>query len=240
METTNTTGPEPIWTVNGLLVEGINLVGGGRRAGRRCLAKTLARDIASGRPALGALPVERGAVAYVNPDGEMRTAVEYVRARAGKSACDIYGWHLPMRNSPAGLEPLVDWVRRTASPRLVIFDGWDALRWTSRRDARAALGELAVMCRTQKAAVLAFGEPHDVYGLDWAPSTPNAYLRIYWDPESRDARLEFTCNETDSRVYDLRMESDEHEWRILPPGGGTIPAAKHKLGREAESGVARA
>jgi AAA domain len=191
-------------------------VAGGGRPGRAFLFRTIAREVASGLPALGSLAVKQGSVLYVDATRHMELAVEHLKETAGDAGADIHGMFVGMRASPDGLEPVFDWIRKEKRPRLVIFDTWQ-MKSNSRQDVLAALKRLEFMCDTYGTAVIIAGEPHDVYGYDARGVRPHAYLRLCWDLGAERGRLEVTYGTPIPWAHELCYLPETNEFHIFQP-----------------------
>jgi AAA domain len=228
MEAVKVAGGAPAWTIEELLIQGINLISGGRRFGRSRLYKTLAGEIASGLPVLGALSVKAGDVLWVDPFHEADAAIDELRRAAGTAATDTHALHVRMTCNAAGMRPVIDWAKKAPTPRLVIFDRWEALlRENRRRDVAGALGELEAMCEQFETAVLMDGGPSDIYGYDAPRQERHAYLHLDWKEGSEQGRLDVTHGSSPPRTHELAFDGETTTFRLLGYGQN---AAAHRGG----------
>jgi hypothetical protein len=70
--------PDPKWAVEGILMEGLNIMGGKPKAGKSILALNLCLQIALGGKALQVIPVERGTTIYLALEDVQRRLKERI------------------------------------------------------------------------------------------------------------------------------------------------------------------
>jgi len=116
--------PEPRWAVEGVLAEGLSLLGGRPKIGKFWLAFALGAAIASGGRALGQIPTEEGDVLYLALEDNKRRLQERMR-------CIMHGGQWPARlhltnawpkTGTGGLDILDEWCDAHPEARLLIVD----------------------------------------------------------------------------------------------------------------------
>ncbi len=126
--------PDPRWAVEGILPEGVTLLGGAPKIGKSWLALGLALAIAAGGKALGSISVEEGDVLYLALEDTGRR----LQSRLGKLLHQGDAW--PERLTLAvecpplpegGAEQLTGWLTRHPDARLVIIDVFERIRGRS-------------------------------------------------------------------------------------------------------------
>jgi hypothetical protein len=116
--------PEPRWAVEGVLAEGLSLLGGRPKIGKSWLALALGAAIASGSVALGQIPTEEGDVLYLALEDNKRRLQERMQRI-------MHGVPWPERlhltnawpkTGAGGLDLLDEWCDAHPDARLVIVD----------------------------------------------------------------------------------------------------------------------
>jgi len=116
--------PPLLPVVEGLVYAGVSLLAGKPKQGKSWLALELALAVASGRPALGALPVRSGHVLLLALEGgEQRLQEQLGRLLGGAPPPDqldyCEAW-APL--AEGGLGDLRDWLDSVPAPRLIVID----------------------------------------------------------------------------------------------------------------------
>ena len=116
--------PEPRWAVEGVLAEGLSILGGRPKIGKSWLALALGAAIASGSEALGRIPTEAGDVLYLALEDNKRRLQERMR-RIIQSSSWPERLHLTNawpKTGAGGLDLLDEWCDAHPDARLVIVD----------------------------------------------------------------------------------------------------------------------
>ena len=116
--------PEPQWAVLGFLPEGVTLLAGKPKMGKSWLALDLAIAVASGTPALGRLPTQRGHVLYLGLEDHERRITDRLRKMLQDAPAPFGltwgGYWSPL--SGRGLTDLEAYVQVMPRTRLIIID----------------------------------------------------------------------------------------------------------------------
>jgi hypothetical protein len=119
----NTTFPDPVWAVPGLVAEGLNLLVGSPKLGKSWLVLGLGISVASGGMALGKIPVEKGSVLYAAlEDPPRRLKGRLTKILAGDDVPD--GLHITTSLPRGGdmVDLVSEWLQAHTDARLVIVD----------------------------------------------------------------------------------------------------------------------
>jgi hypothetical protein len=133
--------PEPKWAINGILSEGMNILGGKPKMGKSMMALNLAMTVAAGGMALGNIQTEAGDVLYISLEDRSRRIQARARKMLKGIGCSVSSrltlatvWP---RQGEGGLEMVEWWMKRVARPGLVIIDVWGKFRPPSNAKANA-------------------------------------------------------------------------------------------------------
>lgn len=138
--------PEPQWLVEGLLTEGLTILGGRSKIGKSWLVLDLALSVALGRPVWGSLPTTRGGVLYISlEDTERRLKKRMASVLQGdEPPANLYiatVWPRamepdpsnPKRPHPTGIKKLYWFLKGRPDVKLVIIDTFARFRTVSDR-----------------------------------------------------------------------------------------------------------
>ena len=116
--------PEPRWAVEGVLAEGLSILGGRPKIGKSWLALALGVAIASGGRALGRIPTEEGDVLYLALEDNKRRLQERMRRiiHGGTWPARLHLTNAWPKTGTGGLDLLDEWCDAHPDARLVIVD----------------------------------------------------------------------------------------------------------------------
>jgi Fe2+ or Zn2+ uptake regulation protein len=116
--------PEPRWAVEGVLAEGLSILGGRPKIGKSWLALALGAAIASGGTALGRIPTEAGDVLYLALEDNKRRLQERMRriVQGGSWPERLHLTNAWPKTGAGGLDLLDEWCDAHPEARLVIVD----------------------------------------------------------------------------------------------------------------------
>jgi hypothetical protein len=116
--------PEPRWAVEGVLAEGLSILGGRPKIGKSWLALALGVAIASGGTALGRIPTEAGDVLYPALEDNKRSLQERMRRimHGGSWPERLHLTNAWPKTGNGGLDLLDEWCEVHPEARLVIVD----------------------------------------------------------------------------------------------------------------------
>jgi hypothetical protein len=116
--------PEPRWAVEGVLAEGLSILGGRPKIGKSWLALALGAAIASGAEALGRIPTEAGDVLYLALEDNKRRLQEWMRRiiHGGPWPERLHLTNAWPKTGTGGLDLLDEWCDAHLEARLVIVD----------------------------------------------------------------------------------------------------------------------
>jgi hypothetical protein len=116
--------PEPRWAVEGVLAEGLSILGGRPKIGKSWLALALGSAIASGGRALGQIPTEAGDVLYLALEDNKRRLQERMRRimHGGQWPERLHLTNAWPKTGTGGLDLLDEWCDAHPDARLVIVD----------------------------------------------------------------------------------------------------------------------
>lgn len=119
--------PPMRWAVDGVLPEGVTILGGKPKLGKSWLALHLALAISSGGIALGRIDVERGDVLYLALEDTKRRLQSRIRRLLGATESPSPRLTLATkwpRMDKGGLDVIVAWAQERRQARAVIIDTW--------------------------------------------------------------------------------------------------------------------
>lgn len=121
--------PEPLWVVNGILSEGLNILAGKPKQGKSMLALNLAITIAAGGMALGDIQTTPGDVLYLSLEDKARRVKQRAIRMMKKLGNPDVARRLTIatdwpRQSEGGLAMVDYWYRHVEHPVLLIIDVW--------------------------------------------------------------------------------------------------------------------
>jgi hypothetical protein len=116
--------PEPRWAVEGVLAEGLSILGGRPKIGKSWLALALGSAISSGGRALGQIPTEEGDVLYLALEDNKRRLQERMRRimHGGPWPERLHLTNAWPKTGNGGLDLLDEWCNAHPDTRLVIVD----------------------------------------------------------------------------------------------------------------------
>jgi hypothetical protein len=150
--------PDPMWVIEGLLSEGLNILAGKPKMGKSILALNLGLTVSGGGLALGDTPVHQGDVLYLALEDKFRRVKDRalkMAALAGRGSDKrlVLATEWP-RCDAGGLKLLDKWVAQAERPRLVIIDVWPMFKPLSKPGSRknaydedySSFGDLKKFC----------------------------------------------------------------------------------------------
>lgn len=152
--------PEPTWAVPGIIAEGVTLLAGAPKVGKSWLSLGLGLSIASGRPALGNLPVQAGPVLYLALEdtprrlqNRMRKVLAGHHQAPADLTLDTYCPPLPA----GGDAYIAGWLDENPGARLVVIDVFTKVRGQAASGSSAYEADYAAVGRVKRLA--------DTYGI---------------------------------------------------------------------------
>jgi len=139
--------PEPRRAIEGLLPEGLTILGGKPKVGKSWVCLGLGVAISTGGMALGAVPVKEGEVLYLAlEDSERRLQERLTLVLAGGKAPEGFKFatEWPLL-ADGGLALLADWLTEHPACRLVIVDTLQKVRVPARSGANAYADDYSVL-----------------------------------------------------------------------------------------------
>jgi AAA domain len=130
VELMEATFPEPRFIVDGLLPDGVAMLAGKSKMGKSWLAMQIAVAIASGRPALGQYPVDRGEVLYLALEDRQRRLQARMRAvlQGQPAPAGLYFETEWPRLNDGGADKLISWLDDHPAAKAVMIDVWVKVR----------------------------------------------------------------------------------------------------------------
>lgn len=146
--------PEPRWAVTGLIPEGLTLLGGAPKLGKSWLCLGLGLAIASGQPALGAIPVDEGDVLYCaleDPPRRLKSRLRMVLG-AENSAPERLAFVTELPGLVAGVDLIAEWLEEHPDARLVIVDVLAKIRPPSNGQTSAYEADYKILSQLKQLA----------------------------------------------------------------------------------------
>lgn len=131
--------PEPVWAIDGVLVEGVTLFAGPPKAGKSWLALGACVSVASGGKALGSIQCEQGEALYLaleDTGRRLKSRLSKVLGNSPAPAGLTFATECPVM-AAGGLDLIDRWARQQKRPRLIVVDVFEKIR------GPAPLGESA-------------------------------------------------------------------------------------------------
>ncbi|MBF0423051.1 MAG: AAA family ATPase [Magnetococcales bacterium] len=122
--------PEPRFSVSGMIVEGVSILGGKPKMGKTWLAQHLALEIARGGKALGMFPVAKGDVLLLSlEDTHARLQSRFSKIlQGGPPPSNLHLYTEWSRLKDGGEDELETWLSLHPSTRLVVIDTLERIR----------------------------------------------------------------------------------------------------------------
>ena len=231
--------PPLIYAVEGLVPEGLSLLVGAPKVGKSWAALDLGLAVASGRPALGGVAVDKGDVLYLALEDGPRRLRDRLRMR-------LQGAPAPERlqfatQAPAineGLHDVLDdWYAEVSTPRLVVLDVFAKIKPPSdgRRSAYAedygALAPLQQWATENRVAVVVVHHTRKakdddylaaVSGTHGLAGAADAVLVLSRTRTSTNAVLSVTGRDIIEREVSLNFDGAAGLWQVA---GGSLGSA---------------
>lgn len=127
--------PPVQWIVEGLLPEGLCLIGGKSKVGKSWLALSLCESIATGTPFLGKLPVKQGTAIYLSLEDyerRLKSRLEYIKSQASSNF--LYATRDRLQNPRRdGKQFIEDCLQQHTNCKLIVVDTLAKIRPARRR-----------------------------------------------------------------------------------------------------------
>lgn len=122
--------PEPVWAVDGVLVEGLSLIAGPPKAGKSWLALDLCVSVCSGGKALGTIPCQQGEALYLaleDTGRRLKNRLSMVLANSPAPPGLVLATECPPMHL-GGLDLIARWIDQQRNPRLIVVDVFERIR----------------------------------------------------------------------------------------------------------------
>ena len=228
------TFPPPRWAVEGVLPDGLTLLGGRPKIGKSWLVLNLALAVASGGKALGSIDVEQGTALFVALEDHPRRLQQRIRMLLGDEvpAGDFIVRHewRPISKDGGGIDDFRDFITKHPETRLVVIDTLQHVR-PSGNSNRIYGDDYDALIPLQRCAAetgVSFVVVHHLNKLsdpeDWLDSISGStgltgacdtVIGIFRDRGRPDAVLKGTGQEIDEFEYALNLSAGL--WTLLGP-----------------------
>jgi len=233
--------PDPRWAVPGLIAEGVTLLAGPPKVGKSWLAFGLALDIAAGRTALDAIPVDPGPVLYLAlEDTPRRLKTRMLTLLAGAPGPDTLTLATTCPPLPNGGDThIASWLDRNPTARMVVIDVFAKMRGAPPPGASAyeadyaAVGRAKHLADTYNIAVVLVHHVRkagaddfltEVSGTNGLAGAADAVLVLKRARGQADGILHITGRDVNEAEHALRFYPAAGAWQLLDG-----PATNHTI-----------
>ena len=224
--------PDPVWAIDGVLVEGVTLFAGPPKAGKSWLALNACVSVASGGTALGSIPCEQGEALYLALEDTGRRLKSRLAKVLGNSPAPVgltFATECPVM-AAGGLDVIDRWIRQQKNPRLVVVDVFEKIRgpahlgdsaYTADYGAVSKIKQLAdehhvsltLIHHVRKVTSQDFiNEISGTLGLGGAADTIAVLRR---NRGEFDGQLLITGRDVDENEWAVRFDPDLGAWQLL-------------------------
>jgi len=146
--------PEPRWALDGILPEGLNIIGGKPKAGKSIIALNLGLAIALGGKALQSIDVEKGSVIYLALEDTPRRLKKRLKQmlQYDRAPKDLHLFTEWPRMGSGGIKDLDNLVKNIKDLRLVIIDTLQKIRPPGKANGNLYGEDYDVIARLKKIA----------------------------------------------------------------------------------------
>ena len=146
--------PEPVWAVDGVLVEGVSLLAGPPKAGKSWLAFDICVSVTSGGKALGSIQCEQGEALYLALEDTGRRLKNRLSTILGNSPAPAgltLATECPVM-AAGGLDLIERWIGQQKHPRLVVVDVFEKIRGPAHIGESAYTGDYTAVSKVKRLA----------------------------------------------------------------------------------------
>lgn len=224
--------PEPVWAVEGVLVEGVSLLAGPPKAGKSWLALDLCVSVTAGGKALGSIQCQPGEALYLaleDTGRRLKSRLSKVLGNSPAPAGLTLATECPVM-AAGGLDLIARWIGQQRNPRLVIVDVFEKIRGPAPIGESAYTGDYTAVNKVKQLAdehhvsiVLIhhvrkvtsadfINEISGTLGLGGAADTIAVLRR---NRGEFDGQLLITGRDVDENEWAVRFDPDLGAWQLL-------------------------
>jgi AAA domain len=239
------------WAVEGLIPEGLTILAGSPKVGKSWLGLDLALSVATGRKALGTIPVNQSEVLYLALEDSPRRLLDRLDLIVEDELLPEtlhFATQVPEVGAAAIEALLTDFVTDYPGVRFIVIDTFGRVRRAGSASADAYQADTDFAGRLQSwalryhVALVVIHHDRKVGGTDWLENVSGTFgitgaadtvLLLSRNRDEQTAELRLTGRDVrDDRAWSLYRHGTHPKWLCSRELDPTVEAAKSALGNE--------